>query len=144
MITRDQIIAECRSWLKTPYHDQASLKGVGCDCLGLLRGVYTSLVEPIKEPTPTYSRRWGEIDVRDFIVEAADRYLIRKGMSVWLPGDVLIFRMKPSAAAKHCAFYSGNDRMIHAYSGHVVTETSIGPHWAKRVAAVYELPGIVE
>ena len=28
------VIATARSWLGTPYHDQASLRGVGCDCLG--------------------------------------------------------------------------------------------------------------
>jgi hypothetical protein len=34
------IIAAARSWLGTPYAHQASLKGVGCDCLGLVRGVW--------------------------------------------------------------------------------------------------------
>ncbi|REC53631.1 peptidase, partial [Rhodosalinus sediminis] len=32
-----RVIAIARSWLGTPYHDQASLRGIGCDCLGLAR-----------------------------------------------------------------------------------------------------------
>jgi len=41
-----------RSWIGTPYVHQASVKGVGCDCLGLLRGVWRELVgaEPEKMP----------------------------------------------------------------------------------------------
>ena len=39
-ITRDAIVAEARAWIGTPYRHQASLKGVGCDCLGLVRGVW--------------------------------------------------------------------------------------------------------
>ena len=34
------ILAECRAWIGTPYRHQASVKGVGCDCLGLLRGIW--------------------------------------------------------------------------------------------------------
>ena len=41
-----RVIAIARSWLGTPYHDQASLRGVGCDCLGLARGVWREAVGP--------------------------------------------------------------------------------------------------
>ena len=33
-LIRETIIAEARAWIGTPYHHQAALKGVGCDCLG--------------------------------------------------------------------------------------------------------------
>ena len=36
MVTREVIVAAARSWRGTPYHHQASLKGVGSDCLGLI------------------------------------------------------------------------------------------------------------
>jgi NlpC/P60 family putative phage cell wall peptidase len=38
-----RVIAAARGWLGTPYHDQASAKGAGCDCLGLVRGVWRDL-----------------------------------------------------------------------------------------------------
>ena len=38
------VVAAARGWLGTPYHDQASVKGVGCDCLGLARGVWREVV----------------------------------------------------------------------------------------------------
>ena len=45
-----RIVRAARGWLGTPYHDQASVKGVGCDCLGLIRGVWREVVGP--EPKP--------------------------------------------------------------------------------------------
>ena len=41
---RAEIVRAARSWIGTPYRHQASLKGVGCDCLGLLRGVWREVV----------------------------------------------------------------------------------------------------
>jgi len=40
----EAVIAAARAWLGTPYHNQASLRGVGCDCLGLARGVGRDVV----------------------------------------------------------------------------------------------------
>jgi len=37
-LNRQLIVVETRDWIGTPYRHQASLKGVGCDCLGLVRG----------------------------------------------------------------------------------------------------------
>ena len=33
-------LAEARRWIGTPYQHQASVLGAGCDCLGVLRGVW--------------------------------------------------------------------------------------------------------
>jgi NlpC/P60 family putative phage cell wall peptidase len=43
MVTRETIVAAARSWFGTPYHHQASVKGVGSDCLGLIRGIWREL-----------------------------------------------------------------------------------------------------
>jgi NlpC/P60 family putative phage cell wall peptidase len=55
-----RIVAEARSWIGTPYHHQASLKGVGCDCIGLVRGIWRAAIGPEPEAMPAYSRDWGE------------------------------------------------------------------------------------
>ena len=57
---RAAIVAAARSWIGTPYRHQASLKGVGCDCLGLLRGVWRDVVGDEPERPPAYSRDWAE------------------------------------------------------------------------------------
>jgi NlpC/P60 family putative phage cell wall peptidase len=69
------VIAVARSWLGTPYHDQASLRGVGCDCLGLARGVWREVVGPEPFPIPPYSRDWGETGPREVLAEGARRMM---------------------------------------------------------------------
>ena len=65
------VIAAARGWLGTPYHDQASVKGVGCDCLGLVRGIWREVVGDEPLPMPPYSRDWGETGTRELLAEAS-------------------------------------------------------------------------
>ena len=57
---RQALVAEARAWLGTPYRHQAALRGVGCDCLGLVRGVWRAVhgaePEPVPEPVRTMTR----------------------------------------------------------------------------------------
>lgn len=42
-LSRMDAVAEARAWLGTPFHHQASVKCVGCDCIGLIKGVGVTL-----------------------------------------------------------------------------------------------------
>ena len=59
-VRRARIVAAARSWLGTPYHHQASLRGVGCDCLGLVRGIWRELYGEEPETPPPYGMDWAE------------------------------------------------------------------------------------
>ncbi len=100
---RADIVALARGWLGTPYHHQASLKGVGCDCLGLVRGVYAEACGQPAETPPPYSRDWAEASACETMIEAAARHMTPVDPDAAEPGDVLIFRLRPGAMAKHCA-----------------------------------------
>ena len=54
-------VAAARLWLGTPYVHQASARGAGSDCLGLVRGVWRALYGAEPERPPAYSAgvRWG-------------------------------------------------------------------------------------
>lgn len=41
--TRQEVVAQARTWLGTPFHHQARLLGVGVDCVGLVIGVARTL-----------------------------------------------------------------------------------------------------
>jgi len=103
---RADIVALARGWLGTPYHHQASLKGVGCDCLGLIRGVYAEACGQPAETPPPYSRDWAEASGRETMIEAAGRHLRAVSPADAEPGDVLIFRLRPGAMAKHAGIMS--------------------------------------
>jgi len=56
MVTREAIVAAARSFIRTPYHHQASCKKAGCDCLGLIRGVWRDVYGPEPEAPGQYHR----------------------------------------------------------------------------------------
>src|SRR5262245_26477491 len=104
---RTTVISLARSWLGTPYHHQASLKGVGSDCIGLIRGIWRELYgAEAPEALPAYTRDWAEAQGRETLIEAARRHLIEVPRSQAQPGDVLVFRWRRDSLAKHCAILS--------------------------------------
>ena len=134
------IIAAARGWLGTPYHDQASLRGVGCDCLGLARGVWREVVGPEPFPIPPYSRDWGESGPREVLAEGARRMMIEVPVADAPPGTLLLFRMKPRAIAKHVGILTGPASFIHAYERLGVIEQALTPPWRRRIAFAFLFP----
>lgn len=139
---RDAILAETRLWLDTPYRHQASVCGVGCDCLGLVRGVWRALYGTEPEALPPYTPDWAERAGGETLLNGATRHLSARHLADRDDGDVLLFRMAPRAPIKHCAIQSGPDRIIHAYWARAVTETALTPWWRSRLAAVFAFPGV--
>ena len=139
---RADIVDAAREWLGTPYQHQASRKGVGTDCLGLLRGVWRTLcgVEPL--PVPPYAPDWAELKGEDALLEAARKVLVEIPAGKAAEGDVLLFRMVQGAPAKHCAIVSAPGRIIHAYWGRSVCQTRLVPWWERRIAAAFSFPGL--
>ena len=71
--TSRAVIAAARRWLGTPYRHQASTMGAGCDCLGLIRGVWREVLGPEPELPPAYSQMWGELGQDELLWQAALR-----------------------------------------------------------------------
>lgn len=141
-MTGEAVVAAARGWIGTPYHHQASLKGVGCDCLGLLRGVWREVVGPEPVLPPPYTRDWAEASGREALLEAAARHLLRVPVAEAGPGDVLLFRWREHLPAKHCAVLSGPDRMVHVHDGAAVAEVALTPWWRRRIAGAFRFPGV--
>lgn len=139
-MTRAEIVAEARLWLGTPYCHQASQKGAGCDCLGLVRGVWRAVVGREPEALPPYTPDWAETLGEETLLAAARRHLIEIPLSQAKRGDVLVFRMASEVPAKHCGLLLAPDLFIHAYWGRAVTETRLSAWWAKRLAAAFSFP----
>ena len=142
-MNRNDIVTAARGWIGTPYRHQASVKGAGADCLGLLRGVWREVMGPEPEAPPPYAPDWAETSgAGEAMAEAARRHMAEIATADARAGDVLLFRMRRHGPAKHAAIVSGTDRMIHAWSGHAVVETHIGRWWRARAAFAFRFPGI--
>ncbi|WP_338109937.1 NlpC/P60 family protein [Roseibium polysiphoniae] len=134
-LPRSEVVEIAKSWIGTPYHHQASVKGVGCDCLGLVRGVWRELYGEEPESPPPYSPDWGQVGRTETLLEAAARHFKPVPLDNVEPGDVLLFRMKPKAIAKHCGIISQNDRLIHAQERVGVCEIKLSDSWKRLTVA---------
>ena len=140
-MSRSRIVAEAREWLGTPYRHQASARGAGCDCLGLLRGVWREVYGAEPEMVPAYSPDWDEVARGEVLQAAVRRHLIERPVDGMRPGDVILFRMRRGAVAKHLGICASDvPSFIHAYSGHGVVESVLTPPWRRRVAGVFAFP----
>ena len=136
----EAVIAAARAWLGTPYHDQAILRGVGCDCLGLARGVWRDLVGAEPHAIPPYSRDWGETGVREVLADGARAMMIEFPVAQIGPGVLVLFRMAPRAIAKHVGILTSPDRFIHAYDRLGVIEEALTTTWSRRIAFAFRFP----
>jgi NlpC/P60 family putative phage cell wall peptidase len=133
----EAVVAAARAWLGTPYRHRASVLGAGCDCLGLLRGVWRTLYGDEPAAVPNY-----RADGRD----AGDDLLV--GLARFLPpasgglaaGQVVLFRLGRQRSARHCGIMVGPSRFVHAQERLGVVEANLTDGWARRVAARFVFP----
>jgi cell wall-associated NlpC family hydrolase len=110
---RAAVVAEARTWIRTPYRHMADRKKAGVDCAMLLVRVFvdTGLVEPF-DPRP-YSKTW-------FLHRDAELYLghvlhyAREIFAAPRPGDIVLCRIGRLFA--HGGIVSQWPRVIHAFS----------------------------
>ena len=135
------VVRSARGWIGTPYVHQMSVKGAGCDCLGLVRGVWRDVLGQEPETPPAYSQDWSEASGQERLWAAALRHL--KPCAGHVPGSVLLFRMRDAGVAKHLGIAAdgpSGPSFIHAYSGHGVVESALTAPWARRVVARFNFP----
>lgn len=142
-VTGARIVALARDWIGTPYVHQASCRGSGSDCLGLVRGIWRELYGEEPEAVPPYTPDWSETDRVERLLAAAARHMTRVNPAKAEPGDVLVLRMIEGGVAKHMGILAegaaGEPSLIHAYSGHGVVESPLTPAWRRRIAGAFRI-----
>lgn len=136
------LVTLARSWIGTPYHNRAAVKGQGVDCIGLIRGLWAEIHKTIPD-VPHYSPRWSARNKgEETLLNAARQYLIEVDASTRGSGIVLGFRIHPKGIAQHCGIMTTMTEMVHSYSGHQVYEVTMGTRWESKVVAAFKFPGI--
>ncbi|KQZ94203.1 peptidase P60 [Mesorhizobium sp. Root157] len=137
----NQTVAEALSWVGTPYRHQAASKGVGCDCLGLIRGVWRSLYGRDLETPAAYAPDWAESSGEERLLLGARRNFRTRDANEFAAGDLLIFRWRQHLPAKHAGIAVSPDHFVHAYQGGgLVVKSALVPQWRQRIAGVFAFP----
>jgi len=138
--TPARVVAAARQWIGTPYHHQGSVRGIGADCLGLVRGVWREIYGREAESPPPYSRDWAETGGEEAMLAAAARHLMAIDHREAGAGDVVVFRMRAGSVAKHAAILSSPTMMIHAMEGGPACEVALSNWWRRRIAGAFRFP----
>ncbi|MDC9823831.1 NlpC/P60 family protein [Devosia sp. ZB163] len=132
-----QIVAAARAWVGTPYRHRAATLGAGCDCLGLLVGVWRAVYGTEPPELPNYRADWRDASHAAELEALAGQWLAPGAMG---PGAVLLFRMGAAALPRHCGIMVGEGRFVHAQERLGVVEGNLTDGWRKRVARVLAFP----
>ncbi|MDY8109119.1 NlpC/P60 family protein [Fulvimarina sp. 2208YS6-2-32] len=117
IVAGERVAALAKGWLGTPYRHQAARKGVGCDCLGLVRGVWRDLYGAEPERPLAYTMSWAVENQGERLLDAARRHLVEAPATGLGEGAVVLFRWRARLPASHCGILDGRGRLIHAYEG---------------------------
>ena len=89
---RQVVVTEALEWQGTPYHANADIKGVGCDCaLGPLAIYRATLPRLPLLPMPEYVAQWALHQEQERFVEYVEA-LGGKRVELPEPGDFALFR----------------------------------------------------
>ncbi|MDK8872865.1 NlpC/P60 family protein [Paracoccus sp. SSJ] len=135
------VVQAARAWIGTPYVHQGSVRGAGTDCLGLVRGIWRELCGAEPEGMPAYTPDWGEVGGAELLLGGAERQLLPAPDE--RPGDVLVFRMRAGAIAKHMGILAETGErasFVHAYDRHGVVESPLSAPWRARIAGRFRFP----
>jgi len=145
MTGRSDVVTEAREWLGTRWHHQASVKGVGTDCVGLVGGVALALGIPGSDEWRTNAalHNYGRQPSAELLEAAAERLLNPIAFADAVAGDIVLFRFNGDPT--HFAILTRTDPavMIHAYAqARRVVENRLDDLWRSRVVRAYSYPGI--
>lgn len=133
-----EVVRAARAFLGTPYRHQAARIGAGCDCLGLIRGVWQALYGEAME-VPAYGADWRRQDEGiDLLTAASERLVAVEGKPV--AGQVALFRLRADLRPRHCGIVISPTRFIHAQEQLGVVEASFSPNWQRRLAGLFTFP----
>lgn len=145
MVTGHDVVRAARLWVGTRFQHQASLRGVGTDCVGLLVGVAydLGLADARAESRPAALNGYGRAPDPTLLLMGAEHYLDpADGPSL---GGVLLMRFH--AEPQHFAIVSSLApyRIIHAYAqARRVVENRLDDLWTSRIVRHYRFPGVTD
>ncbi len=140
MIAREDIISEARTWIGTPWRHQGRLKGIACDCAGLIIGVMDAIGVPYQD-IEAYDRH---PDGR-MLQATCDAQMTRAPLDKINIGDVVLMAWSKNIP-QHLGIIGTHESglsIIHAYApSRKVVETIFDQSLRARVVAAYSLAGL--
>jgi len=123
-----------RTWIGTPFMRGQSVRGLGCDCVGFVAGVWRDAFGDLPEAIGPYAQDEPGRQGAETLLGPLQRHLEEIAPEDRARGDVLAWRWRGGRFAQHLAIASAGG-MIHASGTFGVVETPIYP--LHRLAGVF-------
>lgn len=140
-MTREEIVNEARQWVGCKWIHQACVRGVACDCVGLVRGVHAQLTGDAFVGDYDYPATWHLFKEDEKLCQECRKYLVEIPVAAAGAGDILLFGFRPRFPAHHLAILTGDGTIIHSYMDvGVVVETAYNEEWRSMVRFAFRYP----
>ena len=149
-VRRSQLLAVARSWLRTPFHAHASIKGAGVDCVHLCAALYIECgVMEIFDP-PKYALDGGAHAATSLVlqwveqcgrfeavpVQSSEFKVQGSKLPPLLPGDLLCFTL--GRHEWHVGVMINAHVFVHALRDAGVVENYLSDRtWSRRLTRAY-------
>ena len=144
-MTRNEIIAEAREWEGTRWEHQKAMKGVACDCIGLIRGVYKELTGLEMPDVIDYPQTAFFYCRDERLYPELQKYLPEITVAEAQPGDILTFGMRTHFPDHHLGILLDGGLFIHACGDAGIQKTiitSFDALWQARARHAFTFPGV--
>jgi hypothetical protein len=136
----EQVLREALSWLGTPYHHGARVKGAGVDCGQFPAAVFEACGLVPKVDIGDYPHDWHMHRGEERYLALVEKYFAKVADGVPLPGDLALFKF--GRCISHGAIVIEWPQVIHAYleAGAVVLDdAAANMGLAKRFVGIWRL-----
>lgn len=113
-MSRTDVVYEALTWLGTPYHHRARVKGVGVDCANLPAAVYES-VGVIPHLNPSYSPQWMMHRDEEVFLSYILPHASEVAFELLAPGDLILWKF--GRTYSHSGIVVDYPRVVHAING---------------------------
>jgi cell wall-associated NlpC family hydrolase len=112
---RDAVIKEAKTWLRTPYHPEARVKGAGCDCGTFILGVFENvgLIKHIE--LEHYPQDIACNCANPMYLKKIKEYCHEVNRDI-IPGDIIMYKFDGALTAHHCSIVIDDEYLIHSYT----------------------------
>ena len=111
---RRDVVRIARTWIRTPFHDNASIKGVGVDCARLIKAVYEEAGLCGSFELDHYSPQWFLHRSEELFMGYVARHAHEIAEEDAGPGDIALFKIG-RCYAHGAIIVDWPSAMIHAH-----------------------------
>lgn len=145
MICGEDIVAEARAWIGTPWKHAQACKGVGCDCIGLVGGVAANvgITDDWLTDASRVFKGYGRLPEALKIEAGCERWMVPVPFHKLQLGDILVMRVEKEP--QHFGILSQlyPRYMVHAWAqARRVAENRIDELWAQRIVGAHRFKGV--